>query len=122
MKTYECPQNFSLISRVLIATALLLVCLVALLSYSLLARGQTIRPQASTNKAFELAQFVADVRTVAAAISYLLEPESPSLASSSPFAPNVEKATQTLLGQASQNPSSSSKPWAFSLTNHVSRS
>jgi hypothetical protein len=112
--------SFPLISRVLVATTLLLVSLVALLSYSLLARGQTICLQDSSSKKFQLAQLVADVRTVAAAISYLLEPE-PSVRPNSPFGPNVEKRTQILVGQAARSPMSNSNQQAFLLTNRVSR-
>ena len=92
MKSYEDPKRYSVIGRTLIATAILLASLVALLSYSLVGRGQTIRSQTSS-KTFELTQLVADVRTVAAAISYLLQPESPELPNS-PFGPNGERGRQ----------------------------
>jgi hypothetical protein len=115
MKTREDSQSFSLISRVLVATTMFLVCLIALLSYKLLAQNQTIQSQSSA-KSFELAQLVADVRTIAAAISYVLEPEPTT--PSSPVSPNAVNAPQFLLGQASPRSSGFSNQSTLSRTNH----
>ena len=77
MKARQASQGFS-VGRVLMVITMLLACLVALLSYDLLGRGQVIQRPDSLSTSFKMTQLAADVRTVAAAISYLLYPETPN--------------------------------------------
>jgi len=113
MKNRETNQSLSLAGGVLIAATILLVCIVGALSYTLAGRAQTVPLRLSRAKTFELAQLAADVRTVTAAISYLLEPEPPSSAPDSPPAWNFSSAL--LLTQTS-----SSNRFALSRTNDLS--
>lgn len=75
MKSRHAPRSFS-IGRVLIIMGILLLCLISLLSHSLLKRGPFVETPSSRSVSFELSDLAADVRTVIAAISYLLDPES----------------------------------------------
>ena len=99
MKTREASPSFSVISKVLAATLLLLLCLVVLLSYALLGRTQTV--QSSHSPCLNFAQLTADVRTVTAAISYILEPES---ANSPPLPAMPNIANRVHLLESSDSP------------------
>ena len=116
MKTRENSPGYWVVGRMLLATTLLLLCLIGLLSYALLGRGQTIQTRKVSSKSAELEQLIADVRTVAAAISYLLEPETASPVPTSPNSPNFTNS-QIILGQASVRSSSVSNEWSGSMTN-----
>jgi hypothetical protein len=74
----------SFVSKVLITTLVCLLGLLGALSYTLLGKGQMVQSYSSRSTALQIAQFTADVRTVTAAISFLLEPESPTLVAETP--------------------------------------
>jgi len=117
MKPRDTSPGWLVIRRMLLCTALVLTCLIALLSYALFGRGQTIQLQRSKSQSFEMERLMADARTVVAAISYLLEPEPACPIPSSPYNPNVQ-TSQILLGQASNRPGSND--WSRVMTNHPS--
>jgi hypothetical protein len=83
------PRKVCLVSKVLITTLLCLLGLLGALSYTLLDGGQMAQSPYSRSTAFQVAQFKADVRTVAGAISYLLEPEPGNTATNSDYSPDT---------------------------------
>src|SRR2546423_8885719 len=101
MNTRPEPRKISLVSKVLIALLLCLLCLIGTLSYALLGRGPTIQRSSSRTTAFEIAQFTADARTLAAALSYLLEAEPPDVVADSNYTPAL-RDVPVLLGKASK--------------------
>jgi hypothetical protein len=62
--------EISLIRRMLLVSLLLLVCLSCAVSYNVLGGKELFQ-----TRSYKMSQFSADARTVAAALSYLLEPE-----------------------------------------------
>jgi hypothetical protein len=90
----------SLVSKVLITTLLCLLGLLGGLSYALLGGGQMSQSPYSRSGAFRYAQFTADVRTVTAAISYLLEPESAERVENSAYGLTSNTALPALPAQS----------------------
>ena len=86
----------SFVSKALIATLLCFLGLLGALSYAVLGGSQMVQSSSSRSGAFQVAQFRADVRTVAGAISYLLEPEPGDVAVESNYTVAVKDSPAKL--------------------------
>lgn len=124
MNTRPDSRKMSFVSKVLLGTLLCLVVLLGALSYAVLGRGQTIESSSSRSAAFRQAQFTADVRTVTAAISYLLEPEPAELIESSAYSLSLKNASPALPAQCSTGDDADSGGFALipKVTRTASRS
>ncbi len=77
MKTLLGSRKISPINSALLGAVMLWLCLVAALSCGLFRGAESSQRAAPRTNTFELAQFEADTRTLAAALRYVLEPEPP---------------------------------------------
>jgi hypothetical protein len=70
MKTYHTVE-ISLIRWMVVGGSFVLVCVIGVIAYPILGGRQWLEA-----RSYKMSQLSADARTVAAALSYLLEPES----------------------------------------------
>jgi len=77
MKTRQC-REVSLLRRTILVSLLFLFSVIGAVSYNVLGGKQLFQ-----TRSYKVSQLSADARTVAAALSYLLEPEPPDVESAS---------------------------------------